>query len=695
MDCDRDRCDIGTFTGLLYRFFTTEVKPSSFDLLVISPTDQQAFIYVHSPTVRRTISVNPLHPLPPRSPNDDDDSSGWITLKYSLTTLMQQGEVVRAIQETVQWFLEAQPKESSSATTTSDPNSILVGQSLEKDKTQNGQPTMSSSTPNHLTAQDAGVHSKEPNAAPEVGLEEVHEIENGQEHLLVSNNGTQSKGQRSVSTDEADSEDDEQEVLSDSETDDNNREDGDEASTNPTSNTTKNKKNWWWISLGWLAAIAVAVAWCFQCCVVASLGTITCRECHTWCDDTKRWLRMVQNQWDLIHAGRALQGKFKATCCPICLESFQYRSGRGETLPLLSKHKHHQVGRMVGSDGLPLKLLPCGHVFDTTCWEEWACHCERDQLTCPVCRRRVEMFKPQARRNPFTTTSPLDNDSTMSEDHDDDEEGGNDDDDSSSGSFAHIVGQILAQQQQNSQLQRPIRPLPRVPHAPSSRHNIRTTHRTNNDSNSNSNSATDATPSSTTQRLSRAWYAQRLRASSSDALPQHEGDVPEWPFRPSSSSQQRTMGRRQRPSSSSPLLQRSRSSPPRSSPRPRRPQRHVRPSSSGTVRSSTATTLVTSRSDDSQDHLLAYPLSSFSSFWAIQQERIYQTFSDLQEPSSGSPERRRPETLTPQRQDSLLSVTTRWPDYDLEDSQDSFDEDDDDDAEARHRESQRQGLDSV
>ena len=42
-----------------------------------------------------------------------------------------------------------------------------------------------------------------------------------------------------------------------------------------------------------------------------------------------------------------------------------------------------------GSDGLPIKLLRCGHVFDETCWRCWVRSGNGDPCRCPVCRRDV------------------------------------------------------------------------------------------------------------------------------------------------------------------------------------------------------------------------------------------------------------------------------------------------------------------
>ncbi|KAL3908355.1 MAG: hypothetical protein SGILL_008514, partial [Bacillariaceae sp.] len=66
----------------------------------------------------------------------------------------------------------------------------------------------------------------------------------------------------------------------------------------------------------------------------------------------------------------ALQGNYQPqTSCPICLESFD--SGT------------------LGSDGQPIKLLRCGHIFDESCWSEWVSSGRGDVTKCPVCRMDV------------------------------------------------------------------------------------------------------------------------------------------------------------------------------------------------------------------------------------------------------------------------------------------------------------------
>lgn len=74
------------------------------------------------------------------------------------------------------------------------------------------------------------------------------------------------------------------------------------------------------------------------------------------------------SELDRAHA-EALQGNYQATSCPICLENF--------------------ASTTEGSDGNPLKLLRCGHVFDESCWAEWVSSGRGDVTKCPVCRMDI------------------------------------------------------------------------------------------------------------------------------------------------------------------------------------------------------------------------------------------------------------------------------------------------------------------
>jgi uncharacterized membrane protein YgcG len=65
----------------------------------------------------------------------------------------------------------------------------------------------------------------------------------------------------------------------------------------------------------------------------------------------------------------ALQGRYQATSCPICLENFKSST--------------------VGSDDQPIKLLRCGHVFDESCWSEWVNSGQGNVRKCPICKKDV------------------------------------------------------------------------------------------------------------------------------------------------------------------------------------------------------------------------------------------------------------------------------------------------------------------
>jgi hypothetical protein len=82
---------------------------------------------------------------------------------------------------------------------------------------------------------------------------------------------------------------------------------------------------------------------------------------------------------------KRLQRQYSCKECPICLEPFKFpdkceeaQAGSNDNdLPLLQ----------TGSDGRPLKLLRCGHVFDSECWKEWIISGSGDMNHCPVCRQ--------------------------------------------------------------------------------------------------------------------------------------------------------------------------------------------------------------------------------------------------------------------------------------------------------------------
>lgn len=132
----------------------------------------------------------------------------------------------------------------------------------------------------------------------------------------------------------------------------------------------------------------------------ACIGCCSCIDaCHRRRDDRLREdLRGDLALLDRDRA-RALQGQYKTTSCPICLNEFQRKHSNGsqnrEDKPLLENEDED----LLGSDGKPLKLLPCGHVFDRTCWDDFSSHPSMGQSTggglrCPICREPVEDAGP-------------------------------------------------------------------------------------------------------------------------------------------------------------------------------------------------------------------------------------------------------------------------------------------------------------
>lgn len=86
----------------------------------------------------------------------------------------------------------------------------------------------------------------------------------------------------------------------------------------------------------------------------------------------------VESHLSELDRGRAeaLQGRYRCTSCPICFEDFQTPAEPGDQ-------------PKTGSDGQPLKLLRCGHVFDETCWSEWVSSGQGNVRRCPICNQDV------------------------------------------------------------------------------------------------------------------------------------------------------------------------------------------------------------------------------------------------------------------------------------------------------------------
>ncbi len=145
--------------------------------------------------------------------------------------------------------------------------------------------------------------------------------------------------------------------------------------------------------------------------VIASSAMLVFRDSWKRRQAGQKYARVASqlNQLDRTRA-EALQGRYRSTSCPICLEDFQVKTSAPSTS---AGHDHEETTEslkckkdshanlrhtsptldsdtsdMIGSDGLPLRLLRCGHVFDETCWAEWVD--KGSSITrCPICQQSV------------------------------------------------------------------------------------------------------------------------------------------------------------------------------------------------------------------------------------------------------------------------------------------------------------------
>jgi len=114
---------------------------------------------------------------------------------------------------------------------------------------------------------------------------------------------------------------------------------------------------------------------------------------------------------------RLLQREYHTRICPICLEEFDDGSGSSSNSSRRGSDKSRddvEKGRssteasadderkkksirrvdsygipLMGSDGSPLKMLRCGHIFCDTCWRCWITAGQGNPCKCPVCRQDV------------------------------------------------------------------------------------------------------------------------------------------------------------------------------------------------------------------------------------------------------------------------------------------------------------------
>jgi uncharacterized membrane protein YgcG len=141
--------------------------------------------------------------------------------------------------------------------------------------------------------------------------------------------------------------------------------------------------------------------------------------------DRKRYSQVTRHLNEIDQArAEALQGRFQCRSCPICLEPFQSpppppstppdvqpksppaivhssngaskdidETSRGISIDSSSSNNKDDINTeqpKLGSDGKPITLLRCGHVFDQTCWLDWV-HSGRGQIDkCPICKQHVD-----------------------------------------------------------------------------------------------------------------------------------------------------------------------------------------------------------------------------------------------------------------------------------------------------------------
>ena len=144
--------------------------------------------------------------------------------------------------------------------------------------------------------------------------------------------------------------------------------------------------------------------------------------------ERKKKFEFVQLQSQLSRIDRdqalSLQGKYQCTSCPICLEDFQgvepqdendniteHSTSMKRELVHVDENSEEQSNAdeespdevtendqnptsstfipTIGHDGLPLKLLRCGHVFCKTCWMDYITTGHGDITVCPICKESV------------------------------------------------------------------------------------------------------------------------------------------------------------------------------------------------------------------------------------------------------------------------------------------------------------------
>ena len=126
-------------------------------------------------------------------------------------------------------------------------------------------------------------------------------------------------------------------------------------------------------------------------------------------DRRRRW-QYAESRSKLSHhereEARKLQSEYHTISCPICLENFDIadvaKAGDedgGDNGGNCGMRRVDSYGiPLSGTDGQPLKMLRCGHVFDMSCWTTWVHSGHGNPNVCPICRMDVGSSSSRRRR---------------------------------------------------------------------------------------------------------------------------------------------------------------------------------------------------------------------------------------------------------------------------------------------------------
>lgn len=122
--------------------------------------------------------------------------------------------------------------------------------------------------------------------------------------------------------------------------------------------------------------------------------------------DKIRRMQYVENMSNFLNEKEKLNAlhlmhEYDISACPICLEPFPIIDDSSITIgqspdsisttttTTSTTTATTNTTASIGNDGLPLKLLRCGHAFDQTCWKCWVYSGYGNPCKCPVCRQDI------------------------------------------------------------------------------------------------------------------------------------------------------------------------------------------------------------------------------------------------------------------------------------------------------------------